>query len=237
VGRTPPIGGQSNDIFEYNQVSHLQAGESIDGGGGTDQISLNAPGSFDFTGVTVASIETLHFFHDSITATLAGSQIGTGAITAIVDSASFTSTLAVVGSAVDLSGVTFTNWTNGVDNLDISGTAGAETLTGSDQDDLIQGFAGADAQNGGAGDTFLIVGSQGLGDTFMGGAGMDTLKVAGSAAATLAAFKSAASSIEMWAGNGKGLFGTSGANAFDLLISPPNPACHSSTGLPAMTRS
>jgi serralysin len=158
---------------------------------------------------------------------LSGTQIGAGAITMVSGATISDHNLIVNGAAVDLSPVTFTNWTNGLDTITINGTGGIDTLTGSGQDDAFRGFAGGDMQTGGAGDdTFFIVGMEGLGDTFAGGADADNVQVLGAGAATLAGFNATISLIEAWQGNGQGLFGTAAANVFNFA------ALTSKTGLP-----
>lgn len=63
----------------------------------------------------------------------------------------------------------------------VTGTAAAETLSGSDYQDNIFGLAGNDTLNGNAGDD-VLVGGQGA-DTMNGGAGTDTVSYATSSAA------------------------------------------------------
>src|SRR5262249_32897523 len=60
-------------------------------------------------------------------------------------------------SDVDLSGVTFNNWTSGVDTITVIGSPSAETLTGSNLNDTIVGGAGADNMVGGAGNDNYVV--------------------------------------------------------------------------------
>jgi hypothetical protein len=50
----------------------------------------------------------------------------------------------------------------------------------------------------------LFAGSTGLGDSFTGSAGSDTLQVTGTASASLLGFNAASSGIEVLLGNGKG---------------------------------
>ncbi|MGH6736011.1 MAG: calcium-binding protein [Methyloceanibacter sp.] len=114
---------------------------------------------------------------------------------------------------------------NGIDHL--YGGPGNDLIKGGASGDLIYGGAGADYLDGQSGnDVFFIAGSQGLGDTFVGGNQTDTLQVTGGAAATLTGFNAGAFSIEQWAGNGKGLFGTSAGNVFNFS------GLDSKTGLP-----
>jgi Ca2+-binding RTX toxin-like protein len=58
--------------------------------------------------------------------------------------------------------------------------------------------------------------SEGLGDTFIGGAGNDTVRAFGTGVTTLSGFNASTTSIEAWIGNGKGLHGTASANVFNL---------------------
>jgi Ca2+-binding RTX toxin-like protein len=99
----------------------------------------------------------------------------------------------------------------------IDGGSGNDVLYGDDGDDILIGGAGADRLYGGNGDdTFVISGSNDVSDKFYGGDGTDKILVAGSAAVTLAGFNAAASSIEVWEGNGNAVLGTSKANVFDF---------------------
>jgi Ca2+-binding RTX toxin-like protein len=158
-------GGSTFDLFDYEAGTDIEAGESINGLGGSDSIVVfsTATGtSYDFSPALVTGIETLFMNHGpagggSATVTLAGDQIGLGGITAIFDALALTNALIVVGSLVDLSTVTFTNWTPGVDTLTINGTAGLDDLVGSIQPDTINGGGNADSMAGGAGsDTYLV---------------------------------------------------------------------------------
>ena len=158
-------GGSTFDLFDYEAGTDIEAGESINGLGGSNSIVVfsTATGtSYDFSPALVTGIETLFMNHGpagggSATVTLAGDQIGLGGITAIFDALALTNALIVVGSLVDLSTVTFTNWTSGVDTLTINGTAGLDNLVGSIQPDTINGGGNANSMAGGAGsDTYFV---------------------------------------------------------------------------------
>jgi len=156
-------GGSTFDTFNYNAGTDIEAGESINGLGGTDSIAVgsNETGpSYDFSVATLAGIERLFMNSGpvgSATVNLAGDQIGLGGIIQIIDSALLTNTLIVTGSLVDLSPVLFNNWTSGVDTLTINGTAGLDNLVGSNQSDTINGGGNADSMAGGAGsDTYFV---------------------------------------------------------------------------------
>jgi serralysin len=175
-------GGPLNDQFEYGVPEELQAGETVDGGGGLDVV-LVITGTYDFSVATLSNIEFLsHNFPFAATMILSGDQIGAGAITNVQGHASSTTDLIVLGSSVDLSAVSFSNWVDGVATITINGTAGVDSLTGSTQADVINGGKGNDSISGGAGNDLLIGGKGndllrgGIGDDIVrGGKGQDTL--------------------------------------------------------------
>ena len=99
----------------------------------------------------------------------------------------------------------------------IDGGTGNDTLFGDAGGDWLRGGAGADRLEGGAGnDTFLLTGTEGLGDVMRGGEGADTVQVTGAPAVTLSQFDAGAASIEGWQGNGAGILGTTGADTLNL---------------------
>lgn len=153
------LGGSSVDVFNYG-AGQLVAGETIDGGAGLNTITVAGGQALDFSVAAVSNIQRL-VFSGAATVILAGDQIGASAITNVLGVV--TKTLSVVGPIVDLSAVTFDNWT-GADFIAIVGTAGADTLIGSNENDKIRGVVGADALNGGDGS-----------DTLTGGRGKDIL--------------------------------------------------------------
>jgi hypothetical protein len=154
-------GGSGIDRFQYLAPGDIAAGETVDGGPGTDVIDVIAAGSYDFSGITLTSIEQL-LYEVASTVTLAGTQLGTGKIATISGFLPNAKSLIVNGSSVDLSAVSFFGWTAGTDTVTINGTAGADTLTGSSQNDAINGGHGADT----------LVGGHGA-DTLAGGADAD----------------------------------------------------------------
>ncbi len=62
-----------------------------------------------------------------------------------------------------------------------------------------------------------IAGAAAVADGLNGGGDSDTLQVVGAAAATLAGFNAATSSIEIWQGNNQGVLGTAAADAFNFF--------------------
>jgi serralysin len=102
-------------------------------------------------------------------------------------------------------------------NDTINGDAGNDALYGNDGNDWLAGGLGRDTLDGGEGDDTLVVsGSGDLSDSLAGGNGADTLLVFGSTDLALAGFNAAASSVELWLGNGAGVVGTKSADTFDF---------------------
>ncbi len=107
------------------------------------------------------------------------------------------------------------------------GGIGTDTLSGFGGNDTLTGGAGADKLLGGANDDkFRIAGSDGAGDSILGGQGSDAIEVYGTASAVLGRFNAAAASVERWVGNAKGLCGTAGADTLNFS------ALAAKTGLP-----
>jgi hypothetical protein len=166
-------GGPKNDVFKYFNSSDAVAGETVDGGAGTDAIFVFSGLNMNFTGVTFTSVEQLVLTHSvgDTVITLTSNQIGAGAITSFSGNDLGAATTLIVNAVanVNLSGVTFPFWNNGVANtITINGTASGENLTGSSQNDTIGAFGGADTMRGGAGN-----------DNLDGGAGIDTAVFSG----------------------------------------------------------
>jgi Ca2+-binding RTX toxin-like protein len=181
-------GGAGDDQFVAS-FADIAAGEAIDGGDDIDTLSLEGA-NFDLTlaGTTVTNVEILEFqFNTSLIAS--GGQFGgAGDFTTVTGNAPFAQSLTVNGNAVDLSGVTFTNWDGANQTITINGTSGIDTLTGSSKNDIITGGAGSDDLNGSAGDDQFVASSNSIvaGETIDGGDDTDTLSVQGSIILTLA---------------------------------------------------
>jgi Ca2+-binding RTX toxin-like protein len=129
-------------------------------------------GTFDFTQANLLSIESLEFGNGLATAILTGAQIRFGAIQTVRGGASADDVI-VTGADIDLASVAFQNW-SADDEILLLGTAGADSLTGSLQNDRIDGGVGAagDAMSGGDGNDTYIVDTQQ--DTVIEGQGQGT---------------------------------------------------------------
>ena len=181
-GRDALHGGGGNDTFVYNAPSDLVAGELIDGGAGADTIRVQGSGTFDFSAATLSSVEQLQFLTAGpATVSLDTSQIG--AIVAVKGGGA-TDVVAVTGSVIDLSAVTFATWSP-TDQIRLTGTTGADSITGSSQADTIFGGDGADVLHGGDGNDFFSYQASthvSPGEIIDGGAGgQDTIGVSSDA--------------------------------------------------------
>lgn len=102
-------------------------------------------------------------------------------------------------------------------NDEIVGNASNNKLYGEDGNDKLTGGAGADLMDGGANDDiFYVGGTDGIGDTYLGGSGSDTLQITGTKIATVENFESGLWSIEVFTGNNLGIIGTSKSNSYDF---------------------
>jgi Ca2+-binding RTX toxin-like protein len=230
-------GGDGNDILIVAGVT-VVSGESYIGGAGTDTLRLSHSISvqeFNFQLATVSSIDRIEFVStigDFSIAYFAGSQISAGV----------SSSASILGSplidvfqifmdqagALSLAGLTFSNW-GGSDSLQIVGTIGADTITGSSQFDIIfgtdgndtisglgaadslSGEAGTDTLNGGDGGDFLyggqdadsLFGNNGN-DLLEGGAGADVLGGGADVDTASYADSTAGVSVDLASGTGSG---------------------------------
>lgn len=171
-------GGEGNDIFEYS-VNDIVAGESADGGSGADTLQLTGIGGFRFDLVSFASIETISFYDfgsGERTARFDAAQFGTGiSLKAIIDGNEGASDRDVLdirmngATSLDLSSLSFLQWTSGHDLVQVLGGVLGETIVGTSMIDLIEGNDGNDIINGGGGRDTLRGGNGG--DTFLFKAG------------------------------------------------------------------
>jgi Ca2+-binding RTX toxin-like protein len=149
-GNDTANGGDGNDTFTFGAA--LTAGDSVDGGAGTDKIALNGDYSagVTFGASTMINVEsmTLVGAHDydlvfNATSDTAGQSLNVTAAN-VTGSTHF---VTLDGSA--LAGSLRLIGTSGNDTL--KGGAGANTLNGGDGNDTIYGGTGDNHINGGAG--------------------------------------------------------------------------------------
>lgn len=183
-GNSGPVtmsGGAGDDIFTY--YANSAAGDSIDGGAGSsDQLTIGSIPLLDLTGMAgLSGIEQLWFnIASDSTFVLTAGQMASG-ITRLAGNGFANHVIVSLTSpgTLDLSGLTFTGWTSGIDTITIDGSAGADTITGTSQADTIVGGAGADNLRGGGGaDTFVVSdGDTAAGETYSGNGGNDRILV------------------------------------------------------------
>ena len=180
-------GWDGNDTFVFNNGGEILAGESADGGNGTDTIRV--AGSTSFATMSFLNIEAVSLA-DGTTATFTGGQI-TGQSWAVTGTAGGVVETVVVNAAaaatVDLSGIT--SVTNAA--FQLNGSTGDEVLTGTSGTDTLTGGLGSDALSGGDGnDTFVYNGTPDAGatETVNGGNGTDTVRLESSTNLTSVAF-------------------------------------------------
>ena len=167
-------GDAGNDILGVH-VGDIATGDRFDGGTGTDELRLFGTGSdiFDFRMTAVLGIETLYFADDlggGAQIRLNSNQLTNFNVIAETDIGQ-TTELAIFMSTgqtiINLSGLTFTGFTEAADRVILSGNAVSETLIGSVINDRILGRDGHDTIEGGLGN-----------DELFGEGGVDTVSYA-----------------------------------------------------------
>ncbi|WP_428672822.1 hypothetical protein [Reyranella sp.] len=205
AGADTVSGGAGNDTLYIYASAETAAGETYNGGDGTDTLTDDNSSGVAVTintGVTFTGIENLQGFYSGLTLTAAQldsftGTIDTGAITLssagtvdLSEASVYTPTfnLSASGNSLILNNFTYYLVNGGaagdtVTILDtvygyysqLFGNGGNDTLTGANGGDTIDGGIGDDTLTGGAGNDYLT-GGAGV-DTVSGGAGNDTLYV------------------------------------------------------------
>lgn len=165
-------GGAGADRFQYSH-GPVTAGAAIDGGSEVDEILLASTDEFDFRAVAITGVERVNFNTSgdgTVAVTFTGLQLRAGAIAQVIAGVRGpleNHAIAVIGSDVDLSGVSFTGWGDPDQTISITGNSFIRNLlTGSSQRetiagtgnsaDFMAGGGGADVLNGGGGDDVFL---------------------------------------------------------------------------------
>lgn len=163
-------GGDGDDIISYGSSSDIVTGETADGGDGFDTVSISRGGTHHVWELELTSMERLSFGFLAPTIEVSGDQIGGQAgLINVVSGNIATDKLVVLGPVVDLSGVSFTNWSQndtvtikgafGQDNL-LTGSVKSDTIYGGGQNDVINGGKGVDTIVGWTGKDIMTGGNQ-----------------------------------------------------------------------------
>jgi Ca2+-binding RTX toxin-like protein len=152
-------------------------------------------------------------------------QVGNGGANSIIAGGAVTAIFGLGGNDVLTAAATATELFGGSGNDILTGGAGDDrqeggsgndTLVGNDGNDTLNGGAGNDLVDGGAGDDVILVrGSEALGDTIIGGTGIDTLRVI-AGTGTLTMTRLVAGDLEVLDASGEIIQGTSAADTLDL---------------------
>ncbi len=191
------LGGAGNDVIRIGSKEAI--GETIDGGDDHDTIEVTGTGVVSLTNFS-ASTSSIEQWAGNNAGILGGAENNTFNLAGLIGG----HTIGIVDGAA---GNDIITGTSADDNL--RGGLGNDVLEGGEGNDTLTGGSGTDTTIGGAGnDTFIIASADGTFDAIIGGADTDTIVVAGTAAVTLSNFDATSSSIEIWTGNGAGIFGT-----------------------------
>lgn len=180
------IGGGGDDTFVITDA--LDGHDSFFGGIGNDQIRLEsgAPLLLDWLMVTAASgVEVLNFNGVTLGGTAGGDLFDLTGISAYLGDCAL-----YLGDGNDV-------FRGGSAADTVSGDGGADDLSGNAGNDTLSGGAGNDTLRGGDGDdVFLLSAEDTVQDAFLGGLGLDVLRLDGISAGPSRLFIDAANSLE-----------------------------------------
>jgi len=173
--------------------------DNVDITGNYRKPGLYVQGFTDTTGLsftdTVVDVDSTSFDKPVIIDPMAD-QLPTGMAGTAANAGSFFNETSAIGS-YDLSGITVTQLAVQFSELD--GTTKAETIVGTNANDQITGFDGADNLNGGAGnDAFIIAtpAEHAVGETIDGGGDADTIRFTSTTAGATLILNSGVTNIE-----------------------------------------
>jgi len=161
-------GEAGDDNFATVAALTAVAGLTLNGGDGSDTITVlgNTTADFSAVGVTITSIEKLAYdaTAGATGATFSGAQLNNAAIE--VAGSTNTDTLTVsltAGASVNLSSLTFkgSTWTAGTDIIAINGSTAGETIVGTSANDTITAGTGIDTITLGTGNDSVVLGTGG----------------------------------------------------------------------------
>ncbi|MBZ0129747.1 MAG: M10 family metallopeptidase C-terminal domain-containing protein [Rhodobacteraceae bacterium] len=190
AGSDTMFGEDGDDTFRYSASDVVGASEYLNGGSGNDRVLLTGAGTFSFgNSFDVSSVEEIEFNADGIddkTMTMGSQELDSASewLNVHIDGnntlgADDTIEITMTTSNLTLAGWTFEDWksasagANNTDRIYIYGSISANTITGSSEDDIIDGGGGNDTINGGDGDD-ILTGGAGT-DTLNGDGGNDTI--------------------------------------------------------------
>jgi Ca2+-binding RTX toxin-like protein len=175
LGRDALVGNGGLDTFVYRHADDAVAGETVDGGAELgDMIFVDSQDStVDLRNVGIVGVEKLQL-RGSVEIDMGGGVMQGG----IAEAASlgFADTLGVHGSLVDLSSFVFSTWSDGVDVINLFGTAGNDKLTGSNFSETFFGSTGVDIMRGNGGDDTYELDTASDQTIEAAGGGIDTVK-------------------------------------------------------------
>ena len=201
AGRDTLFGQNGNDTFNLANGDFV-AGEVINGGAGTDNITLTNPTTVDFTTGTIASVETLNGSSGADNVTMSAQQWA--AFNTINLQGGSDVLNVVVDGAVNISSASTTNVSN-VETGNLVGSDGADTITlsGAQLNAILQGTGGTINLGGGA-DTIHLTSTStdlnALDDNHL--MGVETITAAGATAAVTISVASQSEGFALTGGDG-----------------------------------
>jgi Ca2+-binding RTX toxin-like protein len=173
------IGGAGDDTFFIGSMTDVAAGETIDGGSGSNKLLIMSPNYvyelLDISGATITNVQSIVNFLGSSSPTVAMTIAQMQSFSSFSGFFKLTNAGSVSMSGISIgSGITSFKMSDAGNVFDLTGAIGTsvgligqsgnDTITGNGGDDTIWGQDGNDILNGAGGN-----------DTLNGGAGVDTI--------------------------------------------------------------
>lgn len=170
----------SADVFTVTTQGYLASNDTLKGGAGADQLTINTNAAVTITADQLSglsSVETILVDNDNTETAAAVITVNEAVALANADTSNNTLTVTRQSSetgTLRVNGATVTTM-----SLALNGAGGADTLTGGAGNDVITGGLGSDSQTGGAGNdifVYTVASDVGAGEVIAGGDGTDTIR-------------------------------------------------------------
>ncbi|MDM8349521.1 DUF4347 domain-containing protein, partial [Pseudomonas sp. sp1636] len=168
-GNDVPALSGGDDTVTADTINSLNAGDTIDGQGGTDTLNISAAQSVTFGAGTLTNFEVINITAGVQSITAHNATVAAGQ-TLTVDASASSSSVRWDGSAETDGNFSLIG---GSGNDTLTGGAGNDVLYGNDGNDRLSGNGGMDTFYGGAGSDFIY--ALGGNDVIYGDAGNDGL--------------------------------------------------------------
>jgi len=168
------------DVFTVTTQGHLASNDTLKGGTGSDQLTINTDAAVTITAeqlIGLSSIESIVV--DNANTPTAAAVITVSEAVALANASTSNNTFTVTREATETGTLRVNGGSVTTMSLALNGALGADTLTGGAGNDVISGSLGSDSLTGGAGNdvfAYTVANDVGAGEIIAGGDGVDTIR-------------------------------------------------------------